>query len=118
MQCSLQLFADETEQRRGGRWSGGERRHRLELSPADADVDDDDGVIDDIVDVAVDGSYEVAELVNVAAPSSSISPLSTNILSLPASPKRSSSNVSSSKSKPITKSQMKDLRYHKYVCTA
>lgn len=64
MQCSLQLFADETEQRRDGRWSGGKRRHRLELSPADADVDDDDGVIDDIVDVAVDGPYEVAELVN------------------------------------------------------
>ncbi|CAL1688911.1 unnamed protein product [Lasius platythorax] len=52
----------------------------------------------------------MTETKTVAAPSSSISPLSTNILSLPASPKRSSSNVSSSKSKPITKSQMKEFR--------
>ncbi|EFN62276.1 Calmodulin-like protein 3 [Camponotus floridanus] len=49
----------------------------------------------------------------VTAPSSSINDkplLSTNILSLPASPKRSSaSNVSSSKT-PISKSQMKEFR--------
>ncbi|XP_011265206.1 calmodulin isoform X2 [Camponotus floridanus] len=52
-------------------------------------------------------------MTTVTAPSSSINDkplLSTNILSLPASPKRSSaSNVSSSKT-PISKSQMKEFR--------
>lgn len=52
------------------------------------------------------------EKMTFVAPSSSISdrsPLSTNILSLPASPKRSSASNVSSKT-PISKSQMKEFR--------
>lgn len=62
MHAFIIICADKTEQRWGGKWHGGERGHRVGLSPTDADFAINDSVIDDIVD---DGSYAgVAELVN------------------------------------------------------